>query len=54
MAAGTQNPGEHFDVNQYLGSKGKTVTIKSKFEPPKTDVQKTGHKGIVALLMPLK
>ena len=45
---------EHFDVNQYLGSKGETVTIKSKFEPPKTDVQKKGHKGIVELLMPLK
>ena len=44
---------QFFDVNQYVGSKG-TVTIKSKFKAPKSNVQKKGHKEIVDLLMPLK
>ena len=31
---------QFFDINQYVGSDGKTVAIKSKFRPPKSDVQK--------------
>ena len=45
---------QFFDINQYVGSDGKTVAIKSKFRPPKSDVQKKGHKAILDLLMPLK
>ena len=45
---------QFFDINQYVGSDGKTVAIKSKFRPPKSDVQKKGHQAILDLLMPLK
>ena len=35
---------QFFDINQYVGSDGKTVAIKSKFRPPDLPLP-TGHKG---------